>query len=109
LASWLATVRFMLVHRTEHNLNSAIPYTALSNGLIPLAPEAGNMSAVVNKAGVPSFSSTGIVDFLMYLREVEKLKFSHGFEKFKADHSISKMASCWSRILTSELKKARSS
>lgn len=108
LASWLSSVRFMLVHRTEHNLNSAIPYTALSNGLIPLAPSVGNMSAVVRKAGVPPFSSTRILDFWRYLRAVEKVKSSCRFEQFKHDHAPEKMASCWSRILTNELNKAQS-
>lgn len=107
MASWLSNVRFMLVHRTQHNLNSAIPYTALSNGLIPLAPDVGNMSEVVRKAGVLPFKSTGIFDFYVYLGKVEKKDFTAAFKQFELNHSLSEMASYWGVILTDELKKVK--
>lgn len=108
LASWLPTIGFMFVHRTEHNLNSAIPYAALSNGLTPLAPDACNMAAVVRKVGIPPFNSTGIIDFYRYLRDIERNGRLPDFEKFQREHSQESMVSAWTCILSDELKQKQS-
>ena len=102
LSAWREECRFMLMFRDKSHLNSAIPYTALSNDLIPIGRAHANVSACMQRFGLSYMNSTKILDLVTYFRAQKKNTNLTVFSKFKKEHSLQKTSKVLDEILQFE-------
>lgn len=103
LGAWRENCKFMLMFRDESHLNSAIPYTALSNDFIPIGRAYTNVAACMQSFGLIHMNSTKIIDLTRYFRTQKKATKSSVFSKFRKDHSLQRMSTVLEEILNDEL------
>ena len=103
LDDWREECKFMLMFRDESHLNSAIPYTALSNDFIPIGRAYTNVAACMQRFGLSHMNSTKIIDLTRYFRTQKKATKSSVFSKFRKDHSLQSISTVLEEILHSEL------
>lgn len=103
LGAWRQDCRFMLMFRDEGHLNSAIPYTALSNDLIPIGRAYTNVSACLQRFGLSHMNSTNIIDLTRYFRTQKEVMSSTIFSSFKNGHGLQRISTVLEEILNDEL------
>ena len=101
LEVWLGTSKFMLMHRTGNQLNSAIPYTALSNHLIPVGIPAINATELLQRFHVPVMKNTSAGEIFRTLRMVSKNDFSVNWTQFNKEHNLQAVSQALKRAFTS--------
>lgn len=102
LQRWQSQCRFMLIHRTDSHLNSAIPYTGMSNGLIPIGLGPGNVGEVLRQYQIPVLKSMGWMDVWRYVGRIRSSAVQVDFGQFERDHSLESVAAGLNRVLKGE-------
>lgn len=101
LDDWHQRCRYMLIHRSQTHLNSAIPYTALSNGLVPIGFGPGNVGDVLARYEIPILHSSSWISIWRYMKRVRLIQ-KADFEKFKVDHNIEAVCNALQQVLARE-------
>lgn len=91
----------MSIHRSQSHLNSAIPHTALSNGLIPIGFGPGNVGDVLNRFEIPTLHSSSWVSIWRYVKHVRTMK-TPDFGQFRAQHNIDAVSDALRHVIERE-------
>ena len=92
VCQWRNKASYMLMFREDSHLNSAIPYTAISNHLQPIGLAHENAKCCMERMELPYLNGTSVIDIFRYLLKLKRREHPINFERVKREHDEENMS-----------------